>query len=94
MVLPVLLIVLALLPGSLALPLSPCVDCGPVAERLTEGLEEGAEIDLMESDDEAVGDRIMEDMNGMKEKFDVVLKRIGDEIDRDQKEQDEKIALK
>ena len=30
----------------------------------------------------------------MKEKFDVALKRIGDEIDRDQKEQDEKMALK
>ena len=48
----------------------------------------------MESDDEAVVDRIMEDMNGMKEKFDVALKRIGDEIDRDQKEQDERMALK
>ena len=29
-------------------------------------------------------------MNGMKEKFDVALKRIGDEIDKDQAEQDEK----
>ena len=70
--------------------------------RFTEEEEDGgqekggqeAEIDLMESDDEAVGDRIMEDMNGMKEKFDVALKRIGDEIDRDQKEQDERMALK
>ena len=31
-------------------------------------------------------------MNGMKDKFDTALKRIGDEIDKDQAEQDEKNA--
>ena len=31
-------------------------------------------------------------MNGMKDKFDVALKRIGDEISKDQLEQDEKTA--
>merc|ERR1711862_398315 len=80
--------------------------CGPVADRLTEAQGEAAEekgaapeaadeaVDLMESEDEAIGDRIMEDMNGMKEKFDVALKRIGDEIDKDQQEQNEKMASK
>ena len=34
----------------------------------------------------------MQDMNGMKDKFDTALKRIGDEIDADQKEQNEKNA--
>jgi hypothetical protein len=89
-----------------------------VADRLTEEAaaapQEGGDIDLMEDEDEAIGDRIMEvgiggishiisterqnkncptqDMNGMKEKFDVALKRIGDEIDKDQVEQDEKLA--
>ena len=33
-----------------------------------------------------------QDMNGMKDKFDVALKRIGDEIDKDQAEQNEKNA--
>ena len=34
----------------------------------------------------------MQDMNGMKDKFDTALKRIGDEIDKDQAEQNEKNA--
>merc|ERR1711974_278786 len=51
-----------------------------------------ADIDLLEDEDEAIGDRIMEDMNGMKDKFDTALKRIGDEIDKDQAEQNEKNA--
>ena len=72
-------------------------DLGPQAERV----EEEQEIDLLEDEDEAIGDRIMEvaepptslqDMNGMKEKFDVALKRIGDEIEKDQAEQDEALA--
>ena len=37
-----------------------------------------------------VSRKCMQDMNGMKDKFDTALKRIGDEIDADQKEQDEK----
>merc|ERR1712080_303560 len=53
----------------------------------------GGEVDLLEDEDEAAGDRIVDDMNGMKEKFDIALKRIGDEIDKDQKEQDEKGAI-
>merc|ERR1712243_240316 len=86
--------------------IAPCKDCDdglaaldePIADRVM-GAEEGAveegqadagaDIDLLE-DDEAIGDRIMEDMNGMKDKFDTALKRIGDEIDKDQAEQDEK----
>ena len=55
-----------------------------VAEEETE-----AEVDLKETSDEAVGDRIMEEMNGMKEKFDVALNRIDEEIAKDQKEQEE-----
>jgi len=47
------------------------------------------EIDLQESSDEAIGDRIMEEMNGMKEKFDIALSRIGEQIEKDQQEQDE-----
>ena len=39
-----------------------------------------------------VSRKCMQDMNGMKDKFDTALKRIGDEIDADQKEQDEKNA--
>ena len=35
-------------------------------------------------------ENVMQDMNGMKDKFDTALKRIGDEIDKDQAEQDEK----
>ena len=70
----------------------PCVDCGPVAERLTEeeeGINQQDGIDLKETSDEAIGDRIMEEMNGMKEKFDVALNRIGEEINKDQEEQNE-----
>merc|ERR1712179_853389 len=70
----------------------------PIAERVMGGeesedpaaAEAGSDIDLLEDEDEAIGDRIMEDMNGMKDEFDTALKRIGDEIDADQKEQDEK----
>merc|ERR1712236_99936 len=80
------------------------LDDGPVAERITEGEDEAqapapvavqdASADpnaanLMEEPDEGAGDQIMKDMNGMKEKFDVALKRIGDEIDKDQAEQQE-----
>merc|ERR1712210_27156 len=79
--------------------IAPCKDClvEPIADRVMGGedpaaAEAGAEIDLLEDEDEAVGDRIMEDMNGMKDKFDVALKRIGDEISKDQLEQDEKTA--
>ena len=36
-----------------------------------------------------IGERIMEEMNGMKEKFDVALKRIDDELRKDQEEQNE-----
>merc|ERR1719222_473197 len=72
----------------------------PIAERVMGGeevedpaaAEAGSDIDLLEDEDEAIGDRIMEDMNGMKDKFDTALKRIGDEIDKDQAEQDEKNA--
>merc|ERR1711890_120995 len=94
---------LTLFAGHHGLPAPPashplCLNCGPVAERLTEAEEDGkdaaapagGEVDLLE--DEDAGDRIMDDMNGMKEKFDIALKRIGDEIDKDQKEQDEKGA--
>merc|ERR1711990_581786 len=76
------------------------VDEGPIAERVMGGdeaedlaaAEDGSDIDLLEDEDEAIGDRIMEDMNGMKDKFDTALKRIGDEIDKDQAEQNEKNA--
>ena len=68
----------------------PCVNCGPVAERLTEErVSNMDEIDLKETSAEAIGDRIMEEMNGMKEKFDVALTRIGEEISADQELQDE-----
>merc|ERR1712243_484014 len=81
--------------------IAPCKDCDdgltaldePIADRVM-GAEEGAveegqadagaDIDLLEDEDEAIGDRIM------KDKFDTALKRIGDEIDKDQAEQDEK----
>ena len=46
-------------------------------------------IDLQASSDEAIGDRIMEEMNGMKEEFDVALNRIDEEIRKDEEEQDE-----
>merc|ERR1712181_9443 len=72
----------------------------PIAERVMGGDEAedpaaadaGSDMNLLEDEDEAIGDRIMEDMNGMKDKFDTALKRIGDEIDKDQAEQDEKNA--
>ena len=51
--------------------------------------ENEAEVDLKETSDEAIGDRIMDEMNGMKEKFDVALNRIDEEITKDQKEQEE-----
>ena len=50
---------------------------------------QAADTNLEESPDEAIGDRIMEEMNGMKEKFDVALTRIGEEISKDQEEQNE-----
>ena len=56
---------------------------------LTVAEENEAEVDLKETSDEAIGDRIMEEMNGMKEKFDVALNRIDEEITKDQKEQEE-----
>ena len=68
----------------------PCVNCGPVADRITEEKANNMdEIDLKETSAEAIGDRIMEEMNGMKEKFDVALTRIGEEISKDQDEQNE-----
>ena len=54
-----------------------------------EAEENEAEVDLKETSDEAIGDRIMDEMNGMKEKFDVALNRIDEEITKDQKEQEE-----
>ena len=70
--------------------LGPCMNCGPVADRLTEEkVNSMDEIDLKETSAEAIGDRIMEEMNGMKEKFDVALTRIGEEISKDQEEQNE-----
>ena len=68
------------------------MDCGPVADRLTEedeGINQLDEIDLKETSAEAIGERIMEEMNGMKEKFDVALTRIGEEITKDEEEQNE-----
>merc|ERR1719430_2677985 len=70
--------------------IAPCKDCDgdqPIAERVMGGeeaedpaaAEAGSDIDLLEDEDEAIGDRIMEDMNGMKDKFDTALKRIEDE---------------
>ena len=38
---------------------------------------------------EAIGERIMEEMNSMKEKFDTALNKIGEEITKNEKEQDE-----
>merc|ERR1719376_1829732 len=67
----------------------------PVAERLTEDLEDNPasrvadEMELAEISAEAIGDRIMEEMNGAKEKFDVALNRIGEEISKDAAEQNE-----
>ena len=56
---------------------------------VTSAQEINPEIDLEETSDEAIGDRIMEEMNGMKEKFDVALNRIDAEIRKDEQEQDE-----
>lgn len=56
---------------------------------LTLAEENEAEVNLKEGSEEAIGDRIMEEMNGMKEKFDVALNRIDEEITKDQKEQEE-----
>ena len=94
------LLSLALLTG---LQAAPAEDSGyeiaalPVADRVAEEIEEAAEeelgardVDLMETGDEAVADRIMEDIKGINEKFDIALNRIGDEINKDQAEQDEK----
>merc|ERR1712002_51885 len=67
----------------------------PVAERLTQALEDNPasrvdeEMGLAEISAEAIGDRIMEEMNGAKEKFDVALNRIGEEISKDAAEQNE-----
>merc|ERR1719427_2106643 len=47
------------------------------------------EMELAEISAEAIGDRIMEEMNGAKEKFDVALNRIGEEISKDEAEQNE-----
>ena len=55
----------------------------------TEAQETENRIDLQATSDEAIGDRIMEEMNGMKEEFDVALNRIDAEIRKDEKEQDE-----
>ena len=98
--LPLTLLSLALLTG---LQAAPAEDSGyeiaalPVADRVAEEIEEAAEeelgardVDLMETGDEAVADRIMEDINGINEKFDIALNRIGDEINKDEAEQDEK----
>merc|ERR1739845_226546 len=65
---------------------APCKDCSPVIAEDKEPVADRVEaepaeaIDLMESEDEAIGD-------GIKEKFDVALNRIGEEIEGDQKEQ-------
>merc|ERR1719309_821096 len=67
----------------------------PMAERLTEDLGDNPasrvadEMGLAEISAEAIGDRIMEEMNGAKEKFDVALNRIGEEISKDAAEQNE-----
>merc|ERR1719370_975230 len=67
----------------------------PVAEGLTEDLGDNPvsrvadEMGLAEISAEAIGDRIMEEMNGAKEKFDVALNRIGEEISKDAAEQNE-----
>ena len=38
---------------------------------------------------EAIGERIMEEMNSMKEKFDSALNKIGEEITKNENEQNE-----
>ena len=90
----VLAILFTLLVLAASVPLKDVEDI-PVAERLTEALEDnpaGREVDEMELAEisaEAIGDRIMEEMNGAKEKFDTALTRIGQEISKDEIEQDE-----
>merc|ERR1719432_172539 len=72
----------------------------PIAERVMGGeesedpaaAEAGSDIDLLEDEDEAIGDRIMEDMNGAKSNFETAVKRIAEEINADQKEQNENNA--
>ena len=61
----------------------------PLLLLLTEAQDMDNTIDLQASSDEAIGDRIMEEMNGMKEEFDVALNRIDEEIRKDEEEQDE-----
>ena len=61
----------------------------PLLFLLTEAQDMENRIDLQASSDEAIGDRIMEEMNGMKEEFDVALNRIDEEIRKDEEEQDE-----
>ena len=61
----------------------------PLLFLLTEAQDMEDRIDLQASSDEAIGDRIMEEMNGMKEEFDVALNRIDEEIRKDEEEQDE-----
>ena len=61
----------------------------PLLLLLTEAQDMENRIDLQASSDEAIGDRIMEEMNGMKEEFDVALNRIDEEIRKDEEEQDE-----
>ena len=61
----------------------------PLLFLLTEAEDMENRIDLQASSDEAIGDRIMEEMNGMKEEFDVALNRIDEEIRKDEEEQDE-----
>merc|ERR1712226_282935 len=50
-------------------------------------LEEYKEVDLMETDDENLGDRIIQEMMGVRTSIDSALKRIHDEIARSQKDQ-------
>merc|ERR1712121_305329 len=70
-------------------------DGEPEAERVMEaederdGVNDLDNVDLKETSAEAIGDRIMEEMNGMKEKFDTALSRIGEEISKDEAEQNE-----
>ena len=74
-----------------------CEDCGPLAERLTLAQEEfpiqpaegGMENELREISAEAIGDRIMQEVNGAKDNFDNALTRIADAISKDEAEQNE-----
>merc|ERR1739846_282230 len=90
----VLAVLFTLLVFTTSVPLKD-VEKVPVAERLTEAMEDNPagrvadEMELAEISAEAIGDRIMEEMNGAKEKFDVALNRIGEEISKDEAEQNE-----